>query len=288
MDNQFYRAFEDRFRGSCELITERLRVYQPFLEALLMSHPEARAIDLGCGRGEWLDLITKTGIKGEGVDLNEAMLNEARKRGIAVHCEDALSFLGKQADTSIALISAFHFIEHIPFTTLTTVIKESLRVLQPGGLLIFETPNPENLLVGSSHFYLDPSHERPIPAPLLAFTTEYYGFEQVKILRLQENFDNRPLTGITLADVLLGSSSDYAIIAQKKPLNSDSPHMSTAFQSKYGASLDELAHAYHHANQLAMRDLIHQEIRVTSRIKHWLRRRPNLVRHIKRIRERLF
>ncbi|MGE9641913.1 class I SAM-dependent methyltransferase, partial [Escherichia coli] len=77
-------------------------------------------------------------------------------------------------------------VEHIGFANVQLLIEESFRVLKPGGLLILETPNPENIVVASSSFYLDPTHTQPIPNQLLAFLTEYTGFNRTKILRLQE------------------------------------------------------------------------------------------------------
>ncbi len=283
MDTQFYRAFEDRFRGSCELITERLRVYLPFIAALLEIYPQAQAIDLGSGRGEWLSLLVESGMQAIGIDNNDAMLDEARTRGLNVICQDAMTYLQTLPDASQALISAFHFVEHIPFEKLMLLVKEALRVLKPGGLLILETPNSENLMVGSSQFYLDPTHQRPIPAPLLAFLTEYCGFNKIKILRLQETIQaHQP--SITLADVLLGVSSDYAIVAQKATDTLNTSKIDALFSQTYGVSLDELAHAYHVSNHLAMRDLIHHEIRLSSRIKQWCRKRSWCRRLLKQIR----
>lgn len=79
-----------------------------------------------------------------------------------------------------------HIVEHIPFEDIQTLVQEAFRVLTPAGLLILETPNPENIQVATSGFYIDPTHTRPIPSQLLSFLPEYYGFKRTKILRLQE------------------------------------------------------------------------------------------------------
>ena len=89
-------------------------------------------------------------------------------------------------------------------------------MLMPGGLLILETPNPENLVVGTSHFYLDPTHQRPIPPELLSFLPEYYGFAKLKTLRLQERRELSGGKAPTLFDVLDGVSPDCAVVAQKE------------------------------------------------------------------------
>ena len=93
---------------------------------------------------------------------------------------------------SLTVVSAFHVVEHIPFETLRQLVDEAYRVLKPGGLLILETPNSENLVVGTSSFYLDPTHQRPLPAQLLTFVVEYAGFERVKTLYLQEHSTSLP------------------------------------------------------------------------------------------------
>ena len=186
MIDGFYRAFEDRYRGSRHLIKDRLRVYLPFIEQLKACYPDTPALDLGCGRGEWLELLQENGFKPTGVDVDDGMLEACRELGLSVeHC-DALEALKNLADESQIVVSGFHIAEHLPFDILQTLVKETLRVLKPGGLLILETPNPENLTVGTSSFYFDPSHLRPIPPPLLAFLPEYYGFKNVKTIRLQE------------------------------------------------------------------------------------------------------
>ena len=85
----------------------------------------------------------------------------------------------------------------------------------PGGLLIMETPNPENIVVATRNFYLDPTHQRPIPPMLLAFVAEYAGFARVKTLRLQESKELVNKGDVSLQDVFAGASPDYAVVAQK-------------------------------------------------------------------------
>ena len=189
INERFYRAFEDRFRGSREVIKSRLTVYLPFIEPLQEIYDVCRATDLGCGRGEWLELITEAGVTAHGVDLDDGMLAACRERNLSVETGDAISFLKSLPDQSQAIISGFHIIEHIAFSDLRVLVQEAFRVLKPAGLLILETPNPENIVVSSTSFHLDPSHIKPIPPQLLAFLTEYYGFYRNKILRLQEPFN---------------------------------------------------------------------------------------------------
>jgi SAM-dependent methyltransferase len=244
MSDDFYRAFEDRHRGSRELIKSRLRVYMPFIEPLLTIYGDAKAIDLGCGRGEWLELLKESGFDAQGVDLDDGMLAACRELGLNVATADALVALKALPDASQTVVSGFHLAEHIQFSDLQTLVQEALRVLKPAGLLILETPNPENIVVGSCNFYLDPTHQRPIPPQLLAFVPDYYGFSRTKIVRLQEaaNASNAPL--LSLKDVLGGASPDYAVVAQKSADASILTATSQAFEPEYGISFEVLANEY--------------------------------------------
>ena len=243
-DKLFYRAFEDKHRGSLELIKIRLQQYFPFLAPLVKLHPLGLALDLGCGRGEWLEVANEAGLSAYGVDLDCGMLAACAERGLLVEQKDAIQALQEQPDASVCVISAFHMAEHIPFDVLRTLVREALRALVPGGLLILETPNPENLVVGTANFYLDPTHIRPIPPLLLEFLSEYYGFAHQKILRLQEARDLSKSENVHLRDVLSGVSPDYAIIAQKDAPKKILKYFNKAFARDYGICLGELCERY--------------------------------------------
>jgi len=237
----FYRAFEDRHRGSRELIKGRLRQYASFLTPLLDIHPQGHVLDLGCGRGEWLEVTRELGFHARGVDLDAGMLSACAELGLDARQEDLVESLQASADESLCVVSAFHVVEHIPFETIQTVIREAWRALAPGGLLILETPNPENLVVGTNNFYLDPSHIRPLPSLLLEFCAEYAGFHRVKTLRLQETPSLHGAKHIHLIDVLSGASPDYAVISQKYANGEVLDRFNEAFQKDFGLSLGELA-----------------------------------------------
>lgn len=240
MSDGFYRAFEERYRGSRELIKGRVAAYLPFVEPLLTAYPSAPAIDLGCGRGEWLELLAGSGFKPMGVDLDKGMLEACLERGLPVEQGDALTYLSALPDESQAVVSAFHVVEHITFDQLGTLVAEALRVLKPGGLLIMETPNPENIVVATRNFYLDPTHQRPIPPMLLEFIAEHAGFLRVKTLRLQESKDLVNRGDVSLQDVFAGASPDYAVVAQKQAPDDVLALTSHPFSLDYGLSLDSL------------------------------------------------
>jgi SAM-dependent methyltransferase len=243
--DDFYRAFEDRHRGSRELIKDRLAVYLPFVNPLLQNYPNAEALDLGCGRGEWLEVISNAGFKARGVDLDAGMLSACHERNLCVENQDALTALRTAPNSSLAVISAFHVVEHINFDDVRALIAESMRALVPGGLMILETPNPENIVVAGCNFYLDPTHQRPIPPQLLSFAVEHAGFERTKVLRLQEAAslcdEKHPLT---LISVLEGVSPDYAVIGQKDGSREITEASSEVFARDFGMNLQTLANRF--------------------------------------------
>jgi SAM-dependent methyltransferase len=236
----FYRALEDRFRGSRELIRARLCVYLPFIEPLKAIDDRPAAVDLGCGRGEWLELLTENGFDVQGVDLDEGMLAAGYENDLRVTKEDAIAFLEKLPNGSQSIVSGFHIAEHLPFPQLQRLVEEALRVLKPAGLLILETPNPENIRVSSLTFYLDPTHRHPLPPALLSFLLEYYGFERVKVIRLQENRGLLESAAACLNDVLGGASLDYAVIAQKASADALARPFDAQFAKDFGLSADVL------------------------------------------------
>ena len=239
-----YRAFEERFRGPREVIRMRLQAYRPFVEPLQKVYRPAYAIDLGCGRGEWLELVRDRGFEPHGVDLDEGMLAACIERGLHVsHC-DAIAHLKELHDASQCVVSGFHVAEHVSFETLDALVGQALRVLKPGGLLILETPNPENLVVGTCNFYLDPTHRRPIPPQQMSFLPEYHGFARTCVVRLQEDKTLRRRTDIGLLDVLGGVSRDYAVVAQKAAPPEMLREFDTAFAARRGIELGELASRY--------------------------------------------
>jgi O-antigen chain-terminating methyltransferase len=176
-------AFDDRFRGSPTVIRERLEQYTKILD-LGALEGVGRAIDLGCGRGEWLDVLAAHGIRGCGLDIDAGVAAVLRSHGHEVVVGDALEHLQTRPDGSLGLVTMFHLVEHLSFDRLLAVLREARRALGPGGVLLAETPNPRNLTVGAAAFYIDPTHQRPLPPELLQFLGEAAGFDAVRVLPL--------------------------------------------------------------------------------------------------------
>lgn len=192
-----YVGFEDIFRGSQELIRERQRVYLDVLAN------RGTVVDLGCGRGEMLQLLVGAGIDARGVDLDEAMVDRARKSGVEVMHGDALEFLVKQEDASIGAIFSAQFIEHLPAALLPELLEIARTKLVPGGVFVAETVNPHSPRA-LKVFWVDPTHQHPLfPETMLALC-QLTGFEEAEIMF--------PLgTGNLATD--LRTCGEYALIA---------------------------------------------------------------------------
>lgn len=215
--DQFYKAFEDKFRGSEELIKTRLLEHLPLFKSLPEVLQKKPIVDIGCGRGELLSVLKENKFKAIGIDMNKSMVNRATEAGFEAHNTDALSYLTTLKTGALSSVTGFHIVEHIPFEPLMAIFKECYRVIDRGGFALFETPNPETLSVGSHTFYLDPSHLRPVPPQLLAFMLEYSGFS-CEIIRLHI-IDKLPVSVKSpyirkLYNASFGPA-DYAVVARK-------------------------------------------------------------------------
>ncbi len=214
----FYAAFEDRFRGSRDDIKERQRRYLPQVAAVV-GQVGGPVIDIGCGRGEWLELLRDNGIAAQGIDANPLTGDICRQAGFAVVTGDAIDWLNGHPSASAAVISAFHLIEHLPFPVLLAILDQASRVLKPGGLLLLETPNPRNLQVGATSFWTDATHLRPLPCETTAFMVERSGFSEIEILPLHPlaegaiHYDDPLLDRL---NQLVHGAQDYAVLARKE------------------------------------------------------------------------
>lgn len=225
-----YKTFESFFRGHRSEIKKRLMTYVPLLNLLSLDN-NGSVLDIGCGRGEWLELLKEHDILATGIDLNHEFVDECFKMGLNAIEVDLFDFLTRQGDTKYVLITAFHFIEHICTDRLPQLLDSVFHLLVPGGAVILETPNPENITVGACNFYIDPTHQRPIPPQLLHFLALHSGFSSPLIARLNRSTVGAPMRmmaasapGAPLYNQLLEiiasrvlQAPDYALIAFKPP-----------------------------------------------------------------------
>lgn len=220
-----YARFEDEFRGSREMIRARLMPYVSLLRAMGKGGEDQPVLDLGAGRGEWLILLRESGLTARGVDTNHAFVAECVASGLDVVLADAIAYVESLPESSLGGVTTMHLVEHLPFEAVVALADACLRALKPGGVLIVETPNPENLRVATHNFYLDPTHRNPLPPIMMQWLFGDRGFSEVEILRLS---DHRPLPllprlppdapAAASVNPLLDWTEiapDYAIIARK-------------------------------------------------------------------------
>jgi 2-polyprenyl-3-methyl-5-hydroxy-6-metoxy-1,4-benzoquinol methylase len=217
--DELYVAFENRFRGSTEEIARRSERYLPVIRQLAPVAAGKAVLDVGCGRGEWLTQLKARGVNARGVDLNVAMVEQARAAGHTVDAGDVVAVLRTLKDESLGAITGFHIIEHLPFPVLVALLDEARRVLAPGGAILFETPNPECMVVGAYSFYLDPTHRNPLPPEFTRFLAEARGFADSRIVRREADLDlERPESGFEPREITdwFQVPMDYALIAFKR------------------------------------------------------------------------
>jgi SAM-dependent methyltransferase/molybdopterin converting factor small subunit len=222
-----YAGFEERFRGSEEDIKGRQRIYVPYFEG-------ARdVLDLGCGRGEFLELLREHGINARGVDLDLDMVLLCRDKKLDVARNDAFAYLGALSDDAVGGIFAAQLIEHLPQRRVIDLVKLCHRKLAPGGALVLETPNPACLMVFADSFYRDLSHVQPIHPDTLKFLFEAAHFHQIELKTLAPVDPSMrvPLLqmhdpalapfnqGIERLNSLLFGFQDYAVIGRKGGAN---------------------------------------------------------------------
>lgn len=217
--DDIYLAFEERFRGPIDEIKVRLRPYLDKVGAHLHALPGRPLLDVGCGRGEWLELLAEGGIEAYGVDSNEHAVAFGAQRGLRIQCADVLNHLGTLPEGALGAVTAFHLIEHLPLEVLRQFLDEARRALVTGGVLMLESPNPESIKVGATTFHYDPTHLRPIPPQLAAFLVEQAGFADIEVLRLNPYPDSSLVkeqseTAARLNELMFGPQ-DYAVIARK-------------------------------------------------------------------------
>jgi len=218
-----YGTFENHFRGSRELILERQKEYLPYFAG------KKCVVDLGCGRGEFLELMKQNGIPAVGVDLYQPFVEECVSMGFDVRRQDAVEYL-RNCDPVDGIFAA-QLVEHLLIVQLLELCRLAYQKLKDGGCLILETPNPMSLSIFTHSFYIDPSHNKPVHPLTLQYYLQLAGFEKTEILYTENSkFPVRipALTGdqvenleafndsMKQVDNYLFGSMDYAIIATKK------------------------------------------------------------------------
>jgi O-antigen chain-terminating methyltransferase len=206
-----YAHFAERFRGSEEYVKSGQQLYLPCFK-------ECRnVLDLGCGRGEFLEMMRAAGVPAHGIDLSDESVALCRHKRLAAETADLFVYLANLTEGSLDGIFCSQVVEHIEPGRLPEMIKLCLSRLARNGVIAIETPNPECLAIFATHFYLDPTHQRPVPHPLLAFYLEEYGAGNIEVKRLSTALESMPSLKELPEDFrnAFFGALDYAIIARK-------------------------------------------------------------------------
>lgn len=209
--------FQARFGGDESVVR---RQAESFVD---LYRNKKRVLDIGCGRGTFLEVLRSRDIDGYGIDLDTRMVASCRERGLEVFEADALSHLRTLPSGTLDGVFARHVAEHVLPGDLVEMLRELRRVLEPGASIVFITPNVSSLSVGAHTFWMDPSHLRPIPPELFRFYLEVEGFMRVEVRtfepseqRLSEDVpDPRIRENVRLLNATLFGDRDYAVIGQQ-------------------------------------------------------------------------
>jgi len=225
-ENFDYLHFENRFRGSMKDIKERQKPYLPYFIG------KQNVLDIGCGRGEFVELLLENSVSCLGIDLNRDMVEFCQDRGLPVQYGDAIEYLKSVEDNHLGGIFMGQVIEHMEFSQILQLVELAYKKLQHGSYLIMESPNPLSLSIYYQTFYVDPTHVKPVHPYTIKYLVEVYGFRESELVysspihpslwlpRLEAPEDvvrniNEFNEGIRRLNELVYGNLDYAIIAKK-------------------------------------------------------------------------
>ena len=210
--------FESAFRGSDEELKAR---YRDVAERFAGRSP---VLDLGCGRGEFLELLIELGVGASGVELDERLAADGRRRGLEVTHGDAVAHLAGLGDDSLGGITALQLVEHLTPAQVVELATVARTKLVDGGLLVVETVNPGSLYTFAHSFYLDPTHSTPVHPAYLEFVFKHAGWRHVEIewrspppagdvLEVADGTDTVTAANVARLNQLLFAPQDYALLA---------------------------------------------------------------------------
>jgi O-antigen chain-terminating methyltransferase len=206
-----YTRFAHRFRGPEEVVRRTEEFYRPYFA---QCH---NVLDIGCGRGEFLELMREMNVPARGIDLGDESVAQCRDKGLDAEAADLFTFLGPNTAGEFDGIFASQLVEHIDPARLPEMIRLCASSLRRGGVIAIETPNPRCLAIFATYFYLDPTHTRPVPHPLMQFYLEESGCGQIEVHELSPAVESMP----ELAELpesfrkRFFGGLDYAIIARR-------------------------------------------------------------------------
>ena len=222
-----YFKFENHFRGTRSIIKNRQKIYIPYFQ-----NRGAPILDIGCGRGEFLELLKQNNIPSFGIDLYPEYVIEGQLHGVDIRSADGIAYLN-QTEEKFGGIYIGQVVEHITFRQIQQLCADAFMKLEPESYLIIETPNPMCLSIYTNSFYIDPSHNKPVHPLTLQYLLQEIGFVDVEIKFLHHDekiASQQPLPliqsdeiknldqvneAITRVSNMLFGSLDYAVTAKK-------------------------------------------------------------------------
>lgn len=200
------KSFSDIFRGDEKMIKNRHKVYVSLLSKC------KKVADLGCGRGELLELLSERKIGCIGVDNDVDMVKVCKSKGLNVLKKDASSFL--HSSVSIDAVCALQFIEHLTVDQLNVFLELCYKKLPQKGILLLETVNP-HCFPALKMFYTDPSHTKPVFPEVLEYLLKKQGFREVNIRLLHSVFDSSKKSLPLKSNGNIFEFADYSAYAVK-------------------------------------------------------------------------
>jgi 2-polyprenyl-3-methyl-5-hydroxy-6-metoxy-1,4-benzoquinol methylase len=219
-----YFLFEQKFRSPEKNIKNYQKYYLGYFSE------KDNVLDIGCGRGEFLELLRENGIKAKGIDIENDFVAYCIDKGLDVEKADAVIFLDKLEDNVLSGVFMSHVVEHLDFDYLNCLIGLSYKKIKPNGYIILETPNPTTLAIFTNAFYVDPTHNKPVHPETLKFLLNEAGFTDIEMKTFDFSkiaYSIPPLrgdqihnltdfnNGIGLLNSILFGYQDYTLIAKK-------------------------------------------------------------------------
>jgi len=206
-----YARFAEAFRGSEERVRAGQRIYVADFKNC------GNVLDIGCGRGEFLELMREAGVPARGIDSSLESIALCRQKGLPAETADLFDYLRSLGEGELDGIFCAQVVEHLPPERLPEMIRLAASRLERNGVIVLETPNPDCLAIFATYFYLDPTHSRPVPEKLLSFYLSEFGIADLQVRRLEPAVDSMP----SLAELpnefrhAFFGGLDYAIIGRK-------------------------------------------------------------------------
>jgi len=170
-----YSQFEDQFRGSEHLVAERQKLYLSYL------NKDLETLDIGCGRGEFLQLLSQNGFRARGIDMDGRMVARCKQKGLEAEMADAVSYI-QQHNGKLGNIFLSQIVEHMDYKDIYTLVKSCWEKMEPEATILIETINPGSFYAQSTTYVLDPTHVNLVSPETLSYTFQKVGFGNLRII----------------------------------------------------------------------------------------------------------